>query len=89
MLIRLKKFGSILISHPAGKEAYLAFQPTLRECGDDETIEVDFEGVEVLTPSWADEFLTPLLDVFRNRVNLKNTDNPSVIASLKILNLSK
>ena len=78
----------MLVSRPAGKEAYLAFQPTLRECNDTENIEVDFEGVEVLTPSWADEFLTPLFDVFRNRVNLKNITNPSVVESLKILDLS-
>lgn len=76
------------MSRPAGKEAYLAFAPTLRECKGHETIEVDFEGVEVLTPSWADEFLTPLFRFYKSRVSLKNTNNPSVIESLKILNLN-
>lgn len=79
----------MLVSRPAGKEAYLAFAPTLRECKGTEIIEVDFEGVEVLTPSWADEFLTPVFDVFKNRVNLKNTTNLSVIESLKILGIGK
>lgn len=87
MVIRLNKFGTMLVSRPAGKEAYLAFQPSLRECKNEEPIEVDFDGVEVLTPSWADEFLTPLLNSFKNRVNLKNATNPSVIESLKILGL--
>jgi hypothetical protein len=39
----------------------------------------------VLTPSWADEFLTPLIDRFKNRVNLLSTDNPSIIETLNIL----
>ncbi len=89
MIIKLNKFGTMLVSRPAGKEAYLAFAPTLRECKENEDIGVDFEGVEVLTPSWADEFLTPLFNLFKNRVNLKNTTNPSVTESLKILGISK
>lgn len=87
MIIKLNKFGTTLVSRPAGKEAYLAFAPTLRECKENEAIEVDFEGVEVLTPSWADEFLTPLFSFYGNRVSLNNTNNPSVIESLKILGL--
>ena len=87
MIIKLNKFGTTLVSRPAGKEAYLAFAPTLRECHDNEAIEVDFQGVEVLTPSWADEFLTPLFSSYGGRVSLKNTTNPSVLESLKILNL--
>jgi len=39
----------------------------------------------VLTPSWADEFLTPLRRRFGKRVTLKNTDNASVKATLAIL----
>ena len=87
MIITLSKFGTTLVSRPAGKEAYLAFQPTLRERKSNEAVEVDFEGVEVLTPSWADEFLTPLFNSYKNGVSLKNTNNPSVIESLKILGL--
>ncbi|MDP3994457.1 MAG: DUF4325 domain-containing protein [bacterium] len=87
MLIEINKFGTVLVSRPAGKEAYLAFAPTLRERKENEAIEVDFEGVEVLTPSWADEFLTPLFADYKNAVSLKNTTNPSVVESLKILNL--
>lgn len=87
MVINLNKFGTILVSRPAGKEASLAFNPTLRDVKSDEKIEVDFTGVEVLTPSWADEFLTPLFNTFGNRISLTNTQNSSVIESLKILNL--
>ncbi|MDE2026539.1 MAG: STAS-like domain-containing protein, partial [Patescibacteria group bacterium] len=74
-----------LVSRPSGKEAWLAFQPTLNEISDDEEIIVDFEGVIVLTPSWADEFLTPLQDRFKNKVKLENINNPSVIATLETL----
>jgi len=87
MVIKINKFGSILVSRPAGKEAYLAYSPTLRQINNIEKIVVDFEGVEVLTPSWADEFITPLLEQFTNRVSLINTDNPSVKESLRILNI--
>ena len=31
MIIQLKKFGTTLVSRPSGKEAWLAFQPTLNE----------------------------------------------------------
>ncbi len=89
MLIKLNKFGTILVSRPAGKEAYLAFSPTLNRVKANEVIDVDFDGIEVLTPSWADEFLNPLLAAFKSRVNLKNTQNSSVVESLKILNLNK
>jgi len=87
MTIKIKKFGTVLVSRPAGKEAYLAFAPTLREHKTREVIIVDFDGVEVLTPSWADEFLTPLLNEYKGLINLRTTKNPSVTESLKILDL--
>ncbi len=85
MTIDLKKFGTTLVSRPSGKEAWLAFQPVLNEAPSEETIIVDFEGIVVLTPSWADEFLTPLRAAFKNKVQLMNITNPSVKATLDIL----
>lgn len=85
MKIDLGKFGTVLTSRPAGKEAWLAFQPQLKALKDKESIEIDFGNVVVLTPSWADEFLTPLLDLYPQRVNLLNINNPSIKASLQIL----
>lgn len=85
MIIELKKFGTTLVSRPSGKEAWLAFQPTLDDIAESEEAIVDFAGVMVLTPSWADEFLTPLLTRYRDRVKLRNTDNASVKATLEIL----
>ena len=46
---------------------------------------MDFDGVNVFTPSWGDEFLSPLLEEFGNRVFLKNTQNPSVKTTIELL----
>ena len=85
MIIELKKFGNTLISRQAGREALAAFQPTLRDIGPEEIIEINFEGVLTFSPSWADEFLTPLMNEFGNRLALIETNNPSVKATLEIL----
>lgn len=85
MIIDVRKFGTTLVSRPSGKEAWLAFQPVLRAVPETEAIVVDFREVVVLTPSWADEFLTPLRNRFGQRVALVNTDNASVKATLAIL----
>jgi len=85
MLIQLKKFGTTLSSRPTGKEAFAAFQPSLRELKEGEAIEIDFEGVIVFGPSWADEFLTPILDQYKDKVSLSHTENPSVQATLDLL----
>lgn len=85
MKLTLMKFGSVLTSRPAGKEAYLAAKAYSLPKNNDEKIEVDFSGVEVLAPSWADEFITPLLKEFQNRVILLPADNSSVKASLEII----
>ncbi|KKR31572.1 MAG: hypothetical protein UT63_C0066G0018 [Candidatus Gottesmanbacteria bacterium GW2011_GWC2_39_8] len=85
MIIQLKKFGKTLVSRPSGKEAWLAFQPVLNETVPGEEVTVDFTDVLVLTPSWADEFLTPLYNSYGEKVKLINTGNPSIKASLAIL----
>ena len=85
MNIQLGKFGTVLVSRPAGKEAWLAFQPVFNSLSDGEKILVDFSAVEVLTPSWADEFITPLQTRFGNSVTLQKSTNPSIRATLKLL----
>lgn len=85
MIIELKKFGSLLISRQSGREALAAFQPSLRDVGASEKLEIDFGGVLTFAPSWADEFLTPLIREFGDRVILRASPNPSVKATLEIL----
>ena len=85
MLIELKKFGTTLISRQTGKEAALASQSLFANVKENEIIEIDFDGVLIFSPSWGDEFLTPLLNKYGDRLVLKNTSNPSVKATIEIL----
>lgn len=85
MKIKLIKFGNILTSRQDGREALVALGPQLQNLTEDEQIVIDFEEVVTFTPSWADEFITKLDEQFGNRVTLVNTNNPSVKATLDIL----
>ena len=85
MIIYLKKFGTTLNGRQFGRESFAAFSPSLRDIGKNENVIVDFEGIITFTPSWGDEFLNPLIGRFGERLMLKNTENPSVQASLEML----
>jgi len=87
MKIEIKKFGTMLISRPAGKEAFAAakayvFPPNFT----DKVIILDFTGVEVLSPSWADEFISGIKGSYKDcRLEFINTQNQSVKETLDIL----
>ena len=85
MRIEIKKFGDVLVSRQAGREAFAAFLPTLRTIKEGGVILVDFSGVIVLSPSWADEFLTPLLDRFGNNLRLIPSQNSSVKLTIQTI----
>ena len=85
MTIQMTKFGSVLTSRQAGKEAYAAFLPTLAALNKTEEILVEFAGLSTFSPSWGDEFLTPLQKNFGDRVMLKKTSNPSVLLTITTL----
>lgn len=85
MRIELKKFGTTLLSRQAGAEALKAFQSTLQAIKPGENLEIDFSGVLTFSPSWGDEFLSPLLDQFKDNLVLISSDNMSVQATLKLL----
>ena len=85
MIIYLKKFGTTLNSRQFGREAVAAFKPSLKDVEENEEIIVDFEGVITFTPSWGDEFLGFLFREYKDRLVLKNTENLSVQATLKLL----
>jgi hypothetical protein len=85
MKIEIKKFGDKLVSRPSGREAFLALESyQLKDLKEDEIIEIDFEGVKALTPSWADEVITKIAQRFKN-TKLFNTENATVQATLKTL----
>ena len=85
MKLKLEKFGKTLISRELGSEALKAFQQTLRELSQSEQLEIDFSGVLTLSPSWGDEFLSPLLNQLGDRLVLLPSDNLSVQETLKII----
>ena len=85
MKIELKKFGDLLLSRQNGREAFAAFQSQLTLLGENENLELDFEGVITFSPSWGDEFLSPLRDQLGDRLILLPSDNLSVHATLRIL----
>lgn len=85
MKIKLNKFGTTLTSRQLGREAQAAFLPSLKTISNDEKIIIDFDGVNTFTPSWGDEFLSPLLKKFGERLVLKKTDNLSVIETIALL----
>lgn len=78
-IIQLKKFGQVLVSRPAGLEAFNAIRPQL-DSG--EEYEIDFSDVLTVTPSWLDEFLTRLTDLNDGKVELLPTKNASVLVAL-------
>ncbi|OGQ05620.1 MAG: hypothetical protein A2W61_06950 [Deltaproteobacteria bacterium RIFCSPLOWO2_01_44_7] len=85
MKIEIRKFGDILVSRPAGREAFLVIKSYLKPKSSSELVELDFTGVKVMTPSWLDEVLEGLKGEFANRVRCLPSDNPTVIESIKTL----
>jgi len=75
----MQKFGNILNSRQSGREAFLRAVQIVNGSSVFEEIILDFSGVEVLTPSFADEFLHLLKDKYQNRIiNLENTESATV-----------
>lgn len=83
MRIELKKFGQVLTSRPLGKEAFAAIRPTLDPAAGN--VEIDFSGIISLSPSWADEFFGAMKTMYGDRLHYLPSDNPSVVATLEIL----
>lgn len=85
MKLELKKFGLILTSRPAGKEAALAMK-AYNKPAPGEIIELDFSGVISVGPSWLDEVLSFLINEYgETRVICLPSDNASVNESLQII----
>lgn len=85
MRIPIRKYGDLLVSRPAGREAVAAMLAYLPEIGPDEPLELDFDQVLVIAPSWLDEVLTGLRERFGDRVRCLPSKNASLAASLDVL----
>lgn len=58
MILQMNNFGDVLISRPAGREAFLAASAyILKPLKKGSEIILDFADVQVLAPSWVDEFI--------------------------------
>lgn len=87
MVIELKKFGKMLMSRPAGKEAFASAKAyVLPKDVPEKEITIDFAGVDVLSPSWADEFISGLKNMYQGyKFSFVHTENQSVKATLETL----
>jgi Lhr-like helicase len=86
MEVKVSNFGDILMSRPAGREAFLKAKAyVFKDIKKDEIIVLDFDKVKVLAPSWADELISGIQKDYGNEVQYINTENPSVRASLKTI----
>jgi len=84
MLVKICNFGDVLMSRPAGREAFLMAKAyVFNETKKSDEITLDFDEVKVLAPSWADEFISGIKAEYPNTLQYINTENPSVKASLK------
>lgn len=84
--IKLERFGKILVSRPAGLESFNALRPSINSS---EQVEIDFDGILTLTPSWFDEFLSNLARYNHGKVELKPTTNASVLAVLPVMEIAR
>ncbi len=89
MTLQMIKFGNILNSRPAGREAVLRAKQIVNGSNEPEGIILDFSGVEVLTPSFADEFVKGLKGIYSDKkITFEGiTDNFVINDTLKSLGL--
>jgi hypothetical protein len=92
MILELKKFGTILNSRSSGREAILRVKQIVngeKDTADD--LVLDFTGVEVVTPSFADEFIRGLRETYpKKEIKIQGTEgNPVLKDVIKIVEDSK
>lgn len=74
MIILMSKFNTVLNGRPAAREAALRIQQIVNGSADKEGVVLDFSGVEVLTPSYADELMRTLNEKYGSeKVIITNT----------------
>jgi len=66
MKFEMKKFGIILNSRLAGQEAVLRVRQIANGLNNDK-LTFDFSGVEVLTPSFADQFFSGIKESYKDK----------------------
>lgn len=89
MKLELKKFGDILVSRPAGREAALVAKAYALPQNYHETLDLDFTGVAVMTPSWLDEFVNTLKQTLSCPIKFMASQNLTVIESISTISESE
>lgn len=73
------KFNTVLNGRPSAKEAASRIQQIVNGSAEREDVVLDFAGVEVLTPSYADELLRTLKEKYGSeKVRIINASNAVV-----------
>lgn len=85
MIVDMSNFGEMLMSRSSGREDFLKAKAYIFDESKDTDIMLDFAKVKVLTPSWADEFISGLKSQDKYSVECINTTNPSVAAALQMV----
>jgi len=90
MTLQMIKFGVILNSRSAAREAVLRAKQILNGTVVSNDIEINFSGVRILTPSFADEFVKELRSIYPNNpVKFSGLDNNVIKDTLTSLGLVK
>ena len=83
MILEMKKFGEILNSRSAGREAVLRVKQIVNGSKDVDEIVLNFDKVEILSPSFADEFIKGIKNEYPDKqIIIAGTKNNSVIQSV-------
>lgn len=86
MKIEMRKFGSLLNGRPAGKEVALRIFQIVNGFINDKEIVLDFAGVEILTPSFADELINLLREKYGEKeIKIENTETPAVKDTMALI----
>ena len=87
-LAKKRYLWTVPLFRPAGKEAYLSARAYILPKEQNEEIIIDFAGVDVLAPSWGDEFISRVMEDYPGKVSFEHTENLSAQATLDILKKS-
>ena len=80
------KFGTLVKGRPTGREAALRIVQIINGSAGQEDIVLNFAGVEILTPSFADEILHTLWNKYGvERVKIENTTTSTVADSIRAI----
>jgi hypothetical protein len=87
--LKLKKFGQVFSSRSEGREAALNFFSYILDDKKCSSLELDFEDVLIMTPSWLSEFLQTLRKNGIENFIYVNTENITVKNSLEIIKMAE